>query len=46
MKKIDANADAKARADDEYQLQRAYAILLVLKDDILRTANHEQNAVV
>jgi len=46
VKKIDADADAKARATDDYQLQRAYALLLVLKDDILRTANDDQNAVV
>lgn len=52
MKKIDADADskaqsdAKARAADDYQIQRAYALLLVLKDDILRTPNEDQNALV
>ncbi|KAF8499518.1 hypothetical protein JB92DRAFT_3124838 [Gautieria morchelliformis] len=52
VKKIDADADSKAKsdstadADDEYQVQRAYALLRVLKDDIVSTPGDDQNALV
>ncbi|KAF8591306.1 hypothetical protein K439DRAFT_1627031 [Ramaria rubella] len=52
VKKIDADADSKAqldaraRAADDCQIQRAYALLRVLKDDVLRTPNEDQNALV
>lgn len=49
VKKIDADADSKAQSDakaDDFQIQRVYFLLRVLKDDIIRTPNEDQNAIV
>jgi hypothetical protein len=52
VKKIDPDADSKAKSDstaraaDELQIRRAYDLLRVLKDDIIRTPNADHNALV
>jgi len=45
VKKFNADADP-AGGTDEYQIQRAYALIRVLKDDVVRISNDEQNAIV